>query len=199
MTLYIAMALYALTMSISPGPVNAIILSTGVNYGFKNTLPFVTGATTGFIALFMLVNFSVSEINLANNSAFKILGYVGALFLIYIGYKIATSRPEIELTKQNIPTFWQGAVLQWLNPKAWLASLAAISAFGLSGLPLQILAFSAIYYLVCYLSLSLWAIGGQQLSHLLKNPRHLTLFNRMMGGLLIALSLYLMYNLASNN
>lgn len=197
MTLFFTMALYALTMSISPGPVNAIILSSGVNYGLKPTLPFITGATTGFIILFMIVNFGFNQINLENNLILQILGYIGSLFLIYIGYRIATSKPELAIEKQNTPTFWQGFILQWLNPKAWLASLAAVSAFGLSGQPALILAFSAIYYIVCFFAISLWAIGGAQLAHLITNPRQLTLFNRFMGSTLVLLSFYLIYNIAT--
>lgn len=199
MTLFLTMALYALTMSISPGPVNAIILSSGVNYGFKPTLPFITGATTGFIILFMIVNFGFNQISLENNLILQILGYIGGLFLIYIGYKIATSKPELEIKKQNIPTFWQGFVLQWLNPKAWLASLAAVSAFGLSGQPVLILAFSVIYYIVCFFAISLWAIGGAQLAHLITNSHQLTLFNRFMGSTLVLLSFYLIYNIATGS
>lgn len=55
MTLIIAMSLFALSMSISPGPVNLITFSSGLNYGFLPSLPFVAGAALGFTLLLVVV------------------------------------------------------------------------------------------------------------------------------------------------
>jgi threonine/homoserine/homoserine lactone efflux protein len=55
MSVIFAMCLFSLSMSISPGPVNLITLSTGVNHGFKNAMPFVSGATLGFTLLLLMV------------------------------------------------------------------------------------------------------------------------------------------------
>ncbi len=44
-----------------------------------------------------------------------------------MGYKIAASHPEIKVKKADIPKFYEGFLLQWLNPKAWIACVSGVS------------------------------------------------------------------------
>lgn len=199
MQLYFAMLIFALTMAISPGAGNIVALSNAANHGYKNTILFILGNVSGFVILFITLNFALSEIDLKNSTTLQILGYLGAAFLIYIGYKIATADPDVSIKQQNNRGFLQGAILQWLNPKAWIVSLASVSAFGLTGQTAQIIIFAIIYFFIGGFSLSAWAFVGSKMQHILKNPQHLKLFNRTMGGLLILLSFYLIYNLATGS
>lgn len=199
MQLYFAMFVFAFTMAISPGAGNIVALSNAANYGYKNTVIFISGNIVGFIILFLGLNLGLSGINLNNSMALQVLGYCGAAFLIYIGYKIATSNPDISVQQQSQRGFLQGAILQWLNPKAWIVSLASVSAFGLTGQTMQILIFAGIYMIIGSISLSAWAFVGSKMQHILKNPQHLNRFNIIMGGLLILLSFYLIYNLATGS
>ncbi|MBL1421312.1 MAG: LysE family translocator [Alphaproteobacteria bacterium] len=199
MQIYFAMLVFAFTMAISPGAGNIVALSNAANHGYKNTILFILGNVSGFVVLFITLNLALSEINLKNSMALQLLGYLGATFLIYIGYKIATSDPDVSIKQQNKRGFLQGAILQWLNPKAWIVSLASVSAFGLTGHTSKIIIFAVIYFVIGAISLSAWAFVGSKMQQILKNPQHLKLFNRTMGGLLILLSLYLMYNLATGN
>lgn len=197
MQTYLAMLIFAFTMAISPGAGNIVALSNAANHGYKNTILFILGNVSGFVILFIGLNFGLGEFNLQNSAALQYLGYLGAAFLIYIGYKIVTSNPDVSIKQQNKRGFLQGAILQWLNPKAWIVSLASVSAFGLTGQTKQIIIFAAIYFAVGSFSLSIWALVGDRMSHILKNPKHLKAFNLTMGGLLIILSLYLIYNLTT--
>lgn len=197
MQTYIAMCLFAFSMAISPGAGNIVVLSNAANHGFKNTINFILGNVSGFIILFLILNLGVGEVNLQNNQALDILGYCGSAFLIYIGYKIATANPDVSIKQQEKRTFMQGVILQWLNPKAWIVSLAAVSAFGLTGQTKQILIFATIKFIIYCFSVSAWGFVGGRMSHILKNPQHLKIFNLIMGILLIILSLYLIYNIAT--
>ena len=145
MSIILAMSLYSLSMSISPGPVNLIALYTGVNHGFRRALPFVSGATIGFIALFIFVGFGVGQI--ANNSTFifELMRYAGASFIAYIGYGIITSSAELDSVKVKSSTFTKGVLLQWLNPKAWIASVSGIAAFNIHSLS-QLALFASLYF-----------------------------------------------------
>lgn len=196
MQVYFAMIIFAFTMAISPGAGNIVALSNAANHGYKNTIIFILGNVSGFTIMFLGLNFGLGEINFKNSMALQFLGYFGAAFLIYIGYKIATSNPDVSIKQQNKRGFMQGAILQWLNPKAWIVSLASVSAFGLTGHTSQIIIFAIIYFLVGGFSLSAWAFVGSKMQHILKDPQHLKTFNQSMGGLLILLSLYLIYNLS---
>lgn len=193
MSLLLAMFSFSLAMSISPGPVNMIILSSGVNYGVKKTIPYVTGATVGFTLLLLFIGFVFEQFIKTYPSFLTYLAIGGSLFIVYMGYKIASSKPEIEVKKTNIPKFYEGFLLQWLNPKAWIACVSGVSIFSSAESYAPFLMFAVIYFIVCYISLSLWAILGERLSFLLNSHFRLRLFNISMGVLLMVTAIYLCY------
>jgi threonine/homoserine/homoserine lactone efflux protein len=124
MSLIIAIALFALTMSISPGPVNMVTLSTGVNHGFWPTMPFVSGAVTGYTLLLVAIGLGMSQLVEQVPVFLDVLTYCGVSFICYMGYKIAVSKPSIESGSAKRPNFFHGFLMQWLSPKAWIAGLS---------------------------------------------------------------------------
>lgn len=194
MSVIFAMCLYSLSMSITPGPVNLITLTTGINHGFKNALPFVSGASSGFALLLYCIGLGFNQIFNEYSFLIEVFGLLGSIFIGYIGYKIAVSTPKIQMGKNEYPTFVHGVALQWLNPKAWIASIAGISAFNLAGSNNQLITFVSIYFTICYLSISIWAFIGAKFSALLSKPKHLRIFNIIMGVSLIGVSFYLMFS-----
>ena len=105
MTLLLAMFSFSLVMSITPGPVNMIILSSGISYGVKRTIPYVSGATVGFTLLLLFIGFGFSQFINAYPFFLTYLAIVGSLYIIYMGYKIASSKPELEISKKELPNF----------------------------------------------------------------------------------------------
>ncbi len=194
MTLLIAMLAFSLAMSITPGPVNMIILSSGVNYGVKRTIPYVTGATVGFTLLLLFIGLGFFQFIKAYPSFLTYLAVAGSLYIIYMGYKIATAKPDIEVKKEDVPKFYQGFLLQWINPKAWIACVSGVSIFSSADSYEPFLIFSGIYFIVCYLSLAFWALLGDKVSLLLNSHTRLRLFNITMGLLLIGTAAYLGYS-----
>ncbi len=85
-----------------------------------------------------------------------------------------------------------GAVMQWLNPKAWLACVAGMGAFVADGEARLIWQFAAVYLVICYLSVGCWAYAGTFLRGYLNNPKGMRLFNRAMAGLLALSAVYLL-------
>lgn len=194
MSLIIAMFSFSLAMSLSPGPVNMIILSSGVNYGVKKTIPYVSGATIGFTLLLLVIGLGLFEFIKVYPSFLNYLALGGSLYIGYIGYKIASSLPQIESKPGDLPKFHQGFMLQWVNPKAWIACISGVSLFSSVESNAPFLTFALIYFLVCYGSLALWAILGDRLSTLLNSTVRLRLFNIVLGAMLIATALYLLYS-----
>lgn len=193
MSLLLAMISFSLAMSITPGPVNMIILSSGMTYGAKKTIPYVSGATIGFIFLLLFIGFGFSQFIHVYPFLLSYLAIAGSIYIIYMGYKIASSKPELEINERNIPKFYEGFILQWINPKAWIACVSGASLFSDVTSYNSFLTFASIYFIICYLSLGLWAILGDKISHLLKNYFHLRLFNMAMGFILIITAGYLGY------
>jgi threonine/homoserine/homoserine lactone efflux protein len=109
-----------------------------------------------------------------------------------MGYKIASSKPEMKANKNNkIPKFYEGFLLQWLNPKAWIACVSGVSIFSVAQNINPFLTFSSIYFIVCYASLGAWALLGAKMSSFLNSHLRLRLFNLLMGLLLIVTAVYL--------
>ena len=194
MSLLIAMFSFSLAMSISPGPVNMVIVSSGASYGVRKTFSFVSGATIGFTLLLLLIGLGFYKTINLYPFFLKYLAIAGSLFIVYMGYLIASSKPELNIEEQRLPTFTQGFLLQWLNPKAWIACVAGVSLFSTPSGNTTFLTFSAIYFLVCYLSLFSWAILGGKVTIFLNSEFRLNLFNKLMGGLLIVTALFLLYS-----
>lgn len=192
-SLLIAMFAFSLAMSITPGPVNMIILSSGVNYGIKRTIPYVSGATIGFTLLLLFIGLGFFQFIKAYPSFLTYLAIAGSLYIIYMGYKIASAKPDITVKNADVPKFYQGFLLQWINPKAWIACVSGVSIFSTAESYDQFLIFSGIYFVVCYLSLAAWAILGDKVASLLNSQIRLRVFNTTMGLLLIVTAVYLGY------
>jgi len=194
MSLFIAMISFSLAMSISPGPVNMIIVSSGASYGVRKTFSFVSGATIGFTLLFLFICLGFFKVMDLYPSFLKFLSIAGSLFIIYMGYMLASSTPELSITEQKQPTFIQGFLLQWLNPKAWIACVAGVSLFSEPNNNQLFLSFSLVYFIVCYCSLLAWSILGDKVTILLNSDAKLRLFNQVMGGLLMFTAVFLLYS-----
>ncbi|MCS6056773.1 LysE family transporter [Klebsiella variicola subsp. variicola] len=95
-----------------------VIISSGVMHGFRKTFAFVSGATLGFTLLLIFVSFGLYTVIASHPSFFKYLNVLGSIFILYQGYKIATSQPDWSLKKGNAPGFVQGVLMQWFNPKS---------------------------------------------------------------------------------
>ncbi len=192
-TLLLTMFSFSLAMSISPGPVNMMIISSGTNHGFAKTFSFISGATIGFTLLLVLIALGLSNIFTSYPHLFVILEVIGAFFIIYIGYKIASAKGALDFKEEQPKRlkFYEGFLLQWLNPKAWIASISGVSMFALDETSLVI--FVTMYFFVCYLSLSFWGVLGQKVTIFLNTNRRLLIFNRIMGTLLIFSALSLLF------
>jgi threonine/homoserine/homoserine lactone efflux protein len=192
MSLIFAMIMFSLAMSISPGPVNMVVLSSGIQYGYRKTFPYVSGATIGFTLLLIAVALGFAEFVITNSLLMNILTVCGSLFIIYMGYGVMTSVDKIEGKKGICPRFYQGFLLQLLNPKAWIACVAGVSLFSNANDATQLPLFVFIYFIVCYISLFIWGLLGEKVSVFFNNQRNIIIFNKVMGVALILTSIVML-------
>ena len=193
MSLMLSMAAFALAASISPGPVNIVALGAGARHGLRASLRHVTGATLGFTLLLVLIGVGLHQMLHFWPAVTRVLHWAGVLFLLYMAWKLASDNGELGATgSEAAPSMLAGATLQWLNPKAWLACVAGIGAYVGEGDSGQLWQFSAIYLVICYLSIATWAWAGSAISHYLSNAQRMRRFNRCLALLLLASALYLL-------
>ena len=93
---------------------------------------------------------------------------------------------------KTVPVFYQGFLLQWLNPKAWIACISGVSAFNLADSLPMLAIFVSLYFVICYASIASWALVGDKIKILLTKPEYLHIFNSVMGSALILVALNLL-------
>lgn len=190
-TLLLAMASFALVASITPGPVNSLALTSGVHHGFRRSLSFVTGATVGFTALLLLAGIGMAGAVARWPLLDTLMRAAGTGFLFYLAYRLWRADGGMQAGVPGAPPgLWAGASLQWLNPKAWIAAVAGMGAYGLRDGMVSVLAFASLYFVICYASIALWAFLGERLSQVL--GRRMQAFNRAMAGLLAISAIFML-------
>ncbi|OQS36763.1 lysine transporter LysE [Chromobacterium haemolyticum] len=181
----LAMASFALAASITPGPVNLVALSCGARYGARAGMRHVGGATAGFTLLLLLTGLGLEQTLRQWPALTQALQWTGVTFLLYMAYQLARSDGSLDMDKNSArPSWWRGAAIQWLNPKAWIAALAGCAAFTSGQDAMALWRFAGLYFLICYVSVGAWVVTGAWLGQKLESPKRLRLFNQTMALLL---------------
>jgi threonine/homoserine/homoserine lactone efflux protein len=179
---------FALVMSITPGPNNTMLLASGVNFGFRRTLPHMLGITLGCMVMMIAIGLGLGQLFERMPSLFVALQAASVAYLIYLAWKIAMSRSlSIGKGDQRPMTILQAAAFQWVNPKAWMMAVTGVTAFRLSNDLLTNAVFLALAFAIVNLpSISVWAAFGVGVRRLLSSATVLRAFNWTMAALLVA-------------
>jgi threonine/homoserine/homoserine lactone efflux protein len=190
--LFIAFVVFAAVMFFTPGPNNIMVLSSGLTYGFRRTLPHIAGITIGFAFMVGAVGLGFGTVFLAYPVLQTILKYAGAAYLIYLAVVIAMSEPVTpgQDNRRGPMTFWGAAMFQWVNVKGWVMVIGTITAYaGIASFPWNIVIQVALSLLLGVASTSTWTLSGSSLRSFMTSPRAVRAFNIVMAVLLLA-SLY---------
>lgn len=190
--LLLAFVLFAFVTSVTPGPNNMMLLASGVNFGVRRSLPHLLGISLGFMILVMAVGLGLGQLFEQFPPLYSALRYGGAAYLLYLAWKIAGSGvPDAAGNDQGKPfTFLQAAAFQWVNPKAWIMAIGAITTYTpQEGFLVNVLLIAALFALVNCPTCGLWAMAGSLLRRWLDRPAVLRTFNIGMALLLVT-SLY---------
>jgi threonine/homoserine/homoserine lactone efflux protein len=191
--LIFAFILFAFVTSVTPGPNNMMLLASGVNFGVRRSVPHMLGISLGFMVLVMAVGLGLSQVFEQVPALYTLLRYGGAAYLLYLAWKIAGSGAPNEGNAEKRPkpfTFLQAAAFQWVNPKAWVMAIGAITTYTpQENFVVNVVLIAALFALINCPSVGLWTVAGSLLRRWLAEPRILRLFNIGMALLLVA-SLY---------
>lgn len=180
---------FTVTMSITPGPNNVMIIASATNFGVARTVPHMLGISIGFPAMLVALGLGPGMALVAYPLAHQLLKIAGALYLVFLAWKIATASGIGSADAPGRPlTFLQAAFFQWLNPKAWVIALGALTAYTTVGgaMVTETLLISAIFVPICVIACATWAAGGVALRRALQSPAALRMFNWTMALLLLA-------------
>jgi threonine/homoserine/homoserine lactone efflux protein len=191
-SLLIAFVLFATVMFFTPGPNNIMLLSSGLTYGFRPTIPHIAGITFGFAFMVGAVGLGLGTIFITFPVLQTILKYAGVAYLIYLAAAIALSGPvpADQDNRRGPMTFWGAAMFQWINAKGWVMVIGTITAYAaIATYPWNIAIQVGLSLMLGAVSCTVWALFGSSLRPVLTSPRAVRAFNIVMTVLLLA-SLY---------
>ena len=183
---------FAIAGSITPGPNVLMVAAAAAGHGVRAVLPHMLGITFGFGAMLLLVGFGLAGPLAANPALHAVLRWVGAAWLLWLAWKIATAKTGVTrdgTAEAKPPLGFVGAALfQWVNPKAWMLAAAAIPTFTVEGAALapQVALIAFVFFAVSMPCLMIWAGIGVGAARLLREKRRLRAFNVAMALLLLA-------------
>lgn len=182
-----ALSLFAFVSSITPGPNNLMLMTSGVNFGLKLTLPHLFGVAIGFTVMIVLVGAGIVQLFDAWPMSYSVLKVLSISYLLYLAYKIATSTAinKQDNTEAKPMTFVQAALFQWVNPKAWTMALTAVSVYSPTGSIIAILIVALVFGAINLPCIGVWAMLGDKMQSTLNQQKYLIWFNRMMALLLV--------------
>lgn len=185
--LFTALAFFSFVSSVTPGPNNLMVLTASVNFGLRRALPAVLGVCGGFTLMIFLVGAGLVEIFRAYPLSYLILKSVSVVYLIFLAWKCATAAPPSDAGGDGRPvTFFQAALFQWVNPKAWAMALTAISAFTPPSQTLpDVLLVAVVFGGITLPAVSSWAVLGMQVRKWLSSRLKLRVFNYTVAALLV--------------
>ena len=193
--LFVALAVFALVSSITPGPNNLMLMASGINFGLRRTVPHMLGVSIGFTLMIVLIGLGVMKVIEAVPGSVLVITVASGLYLLYMAWKIATTdtspAAKAGAAGSSKPfTFLQAALFQWVNPKAWTMALTAISAYAPKSQGwLGVLVVAGVFGIINLPSTGAWAVMGAKMRRFLSDPVRLRTFN-IVAALLLVASLY---------
>jgi threonine/homoserine/homoserine lactone efflux protein len=186
-TLY-AVLLFSVVMAFTPGPNNMMLASSGATYGIKRTLPHLFGVSAGFPVMILLVGLGLASILLASPRLQLAMKVISCAYLLWLAVQIGRSKSTGDTVSGKPMSFLGAAAFQWINPKAWLYAIGAISAYTSgSGAQLyrQVVIIALLNIAVSLASTTTWTAFGAGIRRFLRTPGRLRLFNLLMALLLM--------------
>ena len=185
--LFFALISFYFVMYVTPGPNNAMVLTSGIKFGFLKTIPHMSGITIGHVLQTIVVCLGLGKIFQLFPEIQNILKIVCAIYLLYLGYKIIGSFSKIKEDGSRPLKFYEAALFQLVNPKAWTISTMVASSF----LPKDEKLIIAIFFIsitaliICPLSISVWAAFGAGIKNLVKNDKKKAIVEYFLAILLL--------------
>lgn len=188
-SLLAAFVLFAFVTSVTPGPNNMMLLASGVNFGWRPTLPHMLGISIGFTAMVILVGLGLGQMFERFPITYEILKWAGAAYLLWLAWKLFNAGGTVGGANSGSKpmTFVQAAAFQWVNPKAWTMAVAAISTYSSpENFVASVLLVGILFGIVNLPGIAIWALGGVWLKRYMANEQIVRGFNIVMALLLVA-------------
>jgi threonine/homoserine/homoserine lactone efflux protein len=193
---WMALAAYMFAMSITPGPNNVMLATSGVNFGFARTLPHMVGISLGFGLQAVLVSLGLGAVFAAVPHLQDVLSWVGAAYLCWLGWKLIGAGQVRNSTGACPLRAWESAGFQFVNPKAWVMAISVGVLFLpravdlATALPLVFV----VLVMVNFPCLCVWTLFGEAMRGFLAGPKRRLAFNLAMAAILLATAVSMVWS-----
>ena len=190
-----------IVMSGTPGPNNLMLMTSGAKFGFRRSIPHILGILTGCQSLLLGIALGLGTILQTWPVAEQVLRVLCVIALLYLAWLLVRpSAPHENALHDEAPDaamhtahplrFWQAALFQWVNPKAWMMMITALAAYSQPDNVIGSIALIAVLFLLLGVPVAgFWNLSGAALHNWLSDPVRERWFNRVMAVLLLT-SLY---------
>jgi threonine/homoserine/homoserine lactone efflux protein len=185
-----ALVVFAAVMSGTPGPNNMMLLASGVNFGFRRSIPHMLGISFGVMLLLLAIGFGLHEVLQRWPLIFTVIKYAGGAYLLWLAWMIANAGPLDDgtgETRGRPMRFLEALAFQWINPKAWVMAVGAMATYtNESAYTLTVIIVALVFGVVCGPATGTWTAFGVALKRFLQDPKANRLFNIAMALALVA-------------
>jgi len=181
----LGLVVYVMVTTITPGPNNLILLSSGANYGFRRTLPLMLGIVLGFSFMIIIVGIGIMRLFEIFPNSKLIMIWVSLAYTLYLAWVIASAKAIGETESPQLMSATQGALFQWVNAKGWVMALSAITLYAPSNTMSSILIVAFIFAIIGTPCVGIWALAGVQVRRFISSYKRIRIFNIVMAFLLI--------------
>ncbi len=195
-TWLISTAAFALAMCATPGPNNTMVTASGATFGFRATIPHMLGIAFGFSVMLVVLALGGGDLFRDYPAIHAALKWAGAAYLLWLAYHIATAKPSLRsVTAETTAdgsnrkplSFVRAALFQWVNPKAWIIGVTAITTYTHAGHVVgQTLMLAVVFLFVCFGCVAFWTLTGVGAARLLRTEHAIRVFNLILAVLLVA-------------
>lgn len=183
---------FTIITAFTPGPNNILALNSGIRYGFKGSIPIITGICAGFFCVMIACAMTVFSLSSISERFIALMKYVGCLYMLWLAWKVATAQPGDD-GENGIKVGFGGVfVLQFVNIKIIIYGITLFSGFVLPyyhSYP-AVLGFVVGVTLIGSAGTLTWALAGSALQRLLS--RYTRIVNIAMGVMLLGCVLSLL-------
>ena len=182
-----ALATYYAVMSITPGPNNVMVTASGASFGYRATLPHIFGIGLGAALQMVLTALGLGIIFQKFPLLHTVLAWGGAAYLLYLAWQLLNASTVAETETRRPFTIWQAMLFQAINPKAWVMAITTAAVFLPRDTPFPFLfvVVGGLFLVVNLPCVSVWALFGSGVRHLLLRPTYRRVFNLTMSTLLV--------------
>lgn len=184
-----SVAVFSFVTSVSPGPNNTFLLSSGANFGLRKSVPYLNGIMAGLTGMMIALGAGLGVIFTALPAVYQVLKWVGFAYIVWLAFLIVKSTTKTETAEAQYIGFFKATTFQFVNPKAWVVVGSFMATFVPVGSGFGATAFICLVFLVfTYPGALLWAVAGQVLKDWLSVPSRRRVFN-ILSAILLVLSM----------